>query len=220
MNRVNHPDLLHSQRMSQRLWLVLGLRFVLFLAELGVGLWSRSLALLAGSGHLLSDLLTLGLTLLAAYVAKGQARTDKSVKEHRLEGWVALVNGISLIEIALLLIYETLDHLHHHLSELNLGFPVLLVAALGVVINGITTYLLHRDQHHSLNVRSIFLHQVADMAGAVSILLSALVIYLFQWTWADAATSLFVACLIIVNALPLCRDSFRVLAGRPPKVLR
>ena len=217
---MNHPDLLHSQRMSQRLWLVLGLRFVLFLAELGVGLWSRSLALLAGSGHLLSDLLTLGLTLLAAYVAKSQARTGKAVKENRLEGWVALINGVSLVAIALLLIYETIDHLQNHVSELSLGLPVLLVAVLGVVINGITTYLLHRDQHHSLNARGIFLHQVADVAGAISILLSALVIYLFHWTWADAATSLFVACLIMVNALPLCRDSFRVLAGQPPKVLR
>ena len=200
--------------MYQRLWIVLGLRFVLFLAELGVGLWSQSLALLAGSGHLFSDLLTLGLTLLAAYIAKRQARTGKAVKDNRLEGWVALVNGVSLVAIALLLIYETIDHLQHYSSELNLGFPVLLVAALGVVINGITTYLLHRDQHHSLNVRGIFLHQVADVAGAISILLSALVIYLFHWTWADAATSLFVACLIMVNALPLCRDSFRVLTRR------
>lgn len=218
---MNHPELLlQSQRMSQRLWIVLGLRFVLFLAELGVGLWSRSLALLAGSGHLFSDLLTLGLTLLAAYVAKREAKKGKSVKENRLEGWLALVNGVSLVAIALLLIHETIDHLQHHSSELNLGLPVLLVAALGVVINGITTYLLHRDQHHSLNVRGIFLHQVADVAGAVSILLSALAIYLFQWIWADAVTSLFVAFLIIVNALTLCRDSFRVLAGRQPKALR
>lgn len=198
--------------MSQRLWIVLGLRFVLFLAELGVGIWSRSLALLAGSGHLFSDLLTLGLTLLAAYVAKREAQQGKSVKELRLEGWLALVNGVSLVAIALLLIHEAIDHLQHHSSELSLGLPVLLVAALGVVINGITTYLLHRDQHHSLNVRGIFLHQVADMAGATSILLSALVIYLFHWAWADAATSLFVAFLIVVNALLLCRDSFRVLA--------
>lgn len=218
---MNHPELLlQSQRMSQRLWIVLGLRFVLFLAELGVGLWSRSLALLAGSGHLFSDLLTLGLTLLAAYIAKREAKKGKSVKENRLEGWLALVNGVSLVAIALPLIHETIDHLQHHSSELNLGLPVLLVAALGVVINGITTYLLHRDQHHSLNVRGIFLHQVADVAGAVSILLSALAIYLFQWIWADAVTSLFVAFLIIVNALTLCRDSFRVLAGRQPKALR
>ncbi|MDX2243074.1 MAG: cation diffusion facilitator family transporter [Leptolyngbyaceae cyanobacterium bins.302] len=198
--------------MSQRLWIVLGLRFVLFLAELGVGIWSRSLALLAGSGHLFSDLLTLGLTLLAAYVTKREAKKGKSVKELRLESWLALVNGVSLVAIALLLIYETIDHLQHHSSELSLGLPVSLVAALGVVINGITTYLLHRDQNHSLNVRGIFLHQVADMAGATSILLSALVIYLFHWAWADAITSLFVAFLIVVNALSLCRDSFRVLA--------
>lgn len=218
---VSHPKLLlEPQHMYQRLWIVLGLRLILFLAELGVGVWSRSLALLAGSGHLFSDLLTLGLTLLAAYVAKRAAQKGKRVKENRLEGWLALVNGVSLIAIALLLIYETIDHLHHHPSELSLGLPVLLVAALGVVINGITTYLLHRDQNHSLNVRGIFLHQVADVAAAVSILLSALVIYLFQWTWADATTSLFVACLIIANALPLCRDSFRVLAGEPPKVPR
>ena len=64
---VNYPKLLlQPQHMYQRLWIVLGLRLILFLTELGVGLWSRSLALLAGSGHLFSDLLTLGLTLLAA----------------------------------------------------------------------------------------------------------------------------------------------------------
>lgn len=122
---VNHPKLLlQPQHVYQRLWVVLGLRFVLFLAELGVGLWSRSLALLAGSGHLFSDLLTLGLTLLSAYVAKREARKGIFVKENRLEGWLALVNGVSLVAIALLLIYETLDHLQNHVSELSLGFPV------------------------------------------------------------------------------------------------
>jgi len=210
---VNHLELLQSQQMSRRLWIVLGLRFILFVAELGVGLWSRSLALLAGSGHLFSDLLTLGLTLASAYVAKRQANKDKPQRKNRLESWLALVNGVSLVAIALLLIHETLNHLQHHTSELNLGLSVLLVAVLGVCINGITTYLLHRDQHHSLNVRGIFLHQVADMAGAISILFSTMVIYLFQWNCADPVTSLFVAFLILVNALLLCRDSFKALAG-------
>ena len=70
---------------SQLLWIVLGLRVALFLVELLVGLWSHSLSLLAGAGHVFADLLALALTLLAAYASRASVQKPENFQERRLE---------------------------------------------------------------------------------------------------------------------------------------
>lgn len=193
----------------QLLWIVLGLRIGFFLIELGVGIWSHSLSLLAGAGHLFSDLLTLGLTLVAAWLVQHQSLDPTAWKYKRLEAWVALLNGVSLGAIALLIDWEAVKHLQN--PEPILGLPVLLVAGLSLVINGLSVQLLYPHSHHDLNFRGVLLHGVADAASSISVILAALAIYFFNWLWADAAASLLVALFIGISAISLLRDGWLVL---------
>ena len=197
------------RKKSQLLWIVLGMRIILFLAEIGVGLWSRSLSLLAGSGHIFSDLVTLGLTLLTAYLVEHRTGNKEGFKYQRLEIWVAIVNGLSLIAIACLIFWETVTHLQA--PELKPSLPVLLVAGLSVAINSANIHLLRNDSHQDLNLRGVFLHGIADAASSLSVMLSALVVYCWHWLWADTVASLFVASLIVWSALSLFLNSFNLM---------
>ena len=193
----------------QLLWIILGLRIVFFLVEVGVGIWSHSLSLLAGAGHLFSDLLTLGLTLVAALLVQRQPQNQTAWKYKRLEAWVALFNGASLGAISLLIAWEAVKHLQN--PEPISGLPVLFVAGLSLVLNGLSVQLLHPHSHHDLNFRAVLLHGVADAASSISVILAALAVYFFNWFWADAAASLLVALLIGISAISLVKDSWRVL---------
>jgi cobalt-zinc-cadmium efflux system protein len=190
------------------LWWVLGLRSGLFLVELGTGLWSHSLSLLAGSGHLFSDLVVLSLTLLVTWLSQRESTAQRPFKYRRLEAWVALLNGVSLSAIAVLIAWKAIQHLQA--PEPVLGFSMLIAAGLSLVINGMSIALLHEDSHHDLNVRGVLLHGVADAASAISLVLAALAVYYFNWLWADAVGSLLVAFTIGFSAIFLITASLRV----------
>lgn len=207
---MNNVDAIQNRQKVRLLQWVLGLRCGLFLVELGVGLWSHSLSLLAGSGHIFSDLITLGLTLLATWLTQRRSTPKTELSQgRRLEAWIALLNGVSLEAVALLLAWEAFKHLQ--VPEPVLGLPMLGAAVLSLVINGLSIYLLHENHHHDLNLRSVFLHGVADAASSIGIMLAALLVYFFNWLWADAAIGLLVALLICLSTISLIAESLRVL---------
>lgn len=195
----------------KRLWSILGLRSCLFLIELGVGFWGHSLSLLAGSGHLFLDLVTLGLTLLAAWLVQRQSTEQVTFGYQHIEAKVGLLNGMSLMAIALLIAKEAVKHVQN--PEPVLGLPMLIVAFLNMVISGLSVHLLHEDNHLDLNLRGVFLHGIADAASSIGLILAALAIYLFNWLWADAVASLLVAMLICFSAISLLGDSLRILSN-------
>ena len=207
--RTLNPSTQNQQKVK-RLWWVFGLRSGLFLVELGAGLWSHSLSLLAGSGHLFSDLITLGLTLLATWLTKRRSTTQPAVNQNRrIEAWIALLNGVSLAIVAMLLGWEAIEHLQA--PEPVLGLPLLGAAALSLIINGLSLYLLQKDHHHDLNLRGVFLHGAADAASSIGVMVAALAVYFFNWVWIDAAIGLLVALLICLSTISLVVDSLRIL---------
>lgn len=199
----------------RRLWIVLGLRSSLFLVQLGTGLWVHSLSLLAVAGHMLSDIVTLGLALVAALLAQRPSVGQATFGYRRLEILVALLNGLALILIAALIARAAVGRFQTPVPVS--GLPTLIVAALGLVVNSLLISLLHQDSQQDLNLRGAFLHVVADAASFVGVLLAAMVVYWLNWLWADAVGSLFVACLLSLSAFSLVWDSLRVLMEFAPK---
>lgn len=199
----------HSRHSLRQLWIVLVLRGILFLVDLGVGLWSHSLSLLAASGHLFADLVTIGLTILAAWVVQRQSTSQAKLEYRRIEAWVGLLNGVSLVAIALLIAWEAVEHLQA--PEPILGLPLLIAAGLSIVTNGLIVNLLHAGSHHNLNLRGVFLHGVADAASSIGLILAAVAVHFFRWFWADAVVSFLVALLICLSSLSLVKDSLQLL---------
>ncbi len=184
-------------------------------AELAVGLSSHSLALVAESGHLVSDCFALLLALLATRIAQssmqwGWIGVDAvSVKPNKsLETWAALFNGFGLIAATLWIVWEAIERLHVATPEIS-SVPMLITAIVGLGVNSINIALLHQGSDHDLNLRAAFLHVVADALGAVGVIVAAIAVALLHWLWADVAVSLAIAALILASSIPLIAQSLK-----------
>lgn len=186
------------------------------LAELGVGLASHSLALVAESGHMLSDGVALGLALLATWIAQFPPSQSATFGYRRVEILTALANGLGLLGVASWISWEALTRLQSATTEEILSLPMLVTALVGLGINSLNAGLLHQDSHHDLNLRGAFLHMVADALSSVGVVIAAVVIWIFGWDWVDGAISLVVGVLIALGAVPLIRQSLHILLEKTP----
>jgi cobalt-zinc-cadmium efflux system protein len=184
--------------------------------ELSVGLLSHSLALLAESGHMLSDGLALVLSLLATWIAQMPPSHQAPFGYRRVEILAALANGIGLLSIAGWIGWEACTHLQAPEAADILSLPMLITAIGGLAVNSINAYLLHQGSHHDLNLRGAFLHMLADVMSSVGVIIAAIVIWQWGWTWVDSAISLAVAVLIATGAIPLIRQSLHILLEKAP----
>jgi cobalt-zinc-cadmium efflux system protein len=186
------------------LLIVLGLRGSLFLIQLVVALGSHSLSLIANSGHLFSDLITLGVTLLVAWLVKYQNKDQENYGYKHLEIVIGIINSFSLLLVAFLIAQEALEHLQKPKPLQSL--PVLIVAGLSVGINGWTLHLLQENSQEDFNWRGIFFHGIADTASGLSVMFSAVAIYFFQWLWTDAVASLIISILLAFSGISLLKN--------------
>lgn len=188
------------------------------IVELLVGLHSHSLALLADSGHLVSDSLVLGLALLAGWISRFPPSQGASFGYRRVEILVALVNGLGLVTVALWIAWEAIDRLQSPPVEI-LSLPMLIMATVGLGVNSLTAGLLHNHSHNDLNLRAAFLHVVADAFSSVGVILAAAAVNWLHWLWADSVVSLLVAGVVIAGAIPLIGQSLNILLERSPGYL-
>jgi cobalt-zinc-cadmium efflux system protein len=197
------------------LWAALMLTGCFSLAELVVSHRSHSLALLADSGHLFSDTLSLALALLATWIARFPMSLQAPFGYRRVEILAALANGLGLITIAFWVGWEAIARLQAPPSEI-MSLPMLITAAVGLGVNSLNAWFLHRDIHHDLNLRGAFLHMVADAFSSLGVILAAIAVGQWHWLWADGAISLLVAGLIAAGAIPLMQQSLNILLERTP----
>ncbi|TAG73154.1 MAG: cation transporter [Oscillatoriales cyanobacterium] len=166
-----------------------------FVAELIAAINSHSLSLLADAGHVLSDVAALA----SAIPARGEIIA-------------ALVNSISLVAIALWIAAESIARLLSPTPEVE-GLPMLITAIVGLSINSINACCLHSCCHGDLNLKSAFLHAVADIFSSVGVILAAIAVAWLHWNWADGLISLLVSASIILLTLPLLIESIQLLLG-------
>lgn len=203
---------------SRLLWIALILIGSFSIAELVVGLASHSLALLAESGHMLSDTLALGLALLATWIARFPASEQAPFGYRRVEILAALTNGLGLVAVAVWIAWEAIARLQAPATEI-LSLPMLVTAIVALGVNSLNAFLLHDHSHHDLNLRGAFLHMVADAISSVGVIFAAVAVWLLGWNWADGAISLVVAAFIGVGAVPLIRQSLHILLEKAPSHL-
>jgi cobalt-zinc-cadmium efflux system protein len=188
------------------------------LTEFIMSFSSHSLALLADAGHMLSDSLALGVSLLASWIAQLPASNRATFGYRRIEILAALLNGTGLIGIAIWVAWEAIARLYAPPVEI-LSLPMLITAGIGLVINSLNASLLHRHSHDDLNLRGAFLHMVADAMSSVGVILAAIAVWTLHWNWADGAVSLVVAGLVLLGAVPLVRQSLNILLEKTPSHL-
>ena len=193
------------------LWIVLCLRSGLFLAELITGLRVHSLSLIALSGHLFVDLMAIAIAIAATWLVEHSTQAKLPLKPRQIEAIAASLNGLILLTVAGSILWGILHNVRASASEA--GLPMLTIAALGLVVKGINASLLYQESHHNLNVRGVFFHAIADGASSFGLLVAALVIFFYDWFWADTAASLLVVVFMLVSAVSLLKDSLHAIEG-------
>lgn len=191
---------------------ILNMGFVL--VEAGYGIAINSMALLADAGHNLSDVLGLLIAWGAATLAK------RRPSEHFTYGWrrasilAALFNAIFLLVAVGAIAFEAVRRLEH--PEPVPGQTVMLVAGIGVVINGITAWLFASGRKGDINIRGAYLHMAADAAVSAGVVAAGFLILQTGWLWIDPVTSLVIAAVIVTGTWGLLRDSVAMSLDRVP----
>lgn len=192
----------------------LGLLLAFLVAEVVVAVVSGSLALLSDAGHMLSDVGAIALALAAARLALRPADGRWTFGLHRAEILSAAVNGVTLLVVAVLVAVEAVRRLVHP-PDVE-GWPVVVTAVVGCVVNVVVAALLARADRRSLNVEGAYQHVLTDLYGFIGTLVAGVVVLATGWTRADPVASLLVMGLLLYAAWGLLRDSGRVLLEGAP----
>lgn len=176
------------------------------LVEALAGLWSGSLALISDAGHMFTDAMALGLAAGASNIAS----RHPGAGIHRAELFAVAVNAALMTAVIAWIVYEAQARLAQPVPIK--GVPMLVVAVLGLSINGAVAWILSRGEQ-TLNTRAARLHVIGDALGSAAAVIAALVIVTTGWTPIDPILSLFVAALIGVATLSLLREAWRTARG-------
>ena len=186
--------------------IVLNVLFVLI--EAGVGLWQDSLSLLSDAGHNLSDVFSLLLVLVAFRLAKVHNNERYTYGYRKSTVLISLLNAVILLVAVGAIVIESI-HKFSEPAEVN-GIAVSWTAGVGILINGLTAFLLMHGQKNDLNVRGAFLHMVADTLVSVGVVISGIIIYYTGWNMVDPIVSLIIAAVILISTWELLSDSLRL----------
>jgi cobalt-zinc-cadmium efflux system protein len=211
---MGHHDHDHGEGNRRALAIVLALTAAFTVVEIAGGLLTGSLALLADAGHMLSDNLSLGIALFAAWLAQRPATPNKSFGYRRAEILAALANGVTLVAVAVWIFVEAYSRFSDPPEVL--GLPMLAVATLGLLVNVIGAIILYRSGGESLNVEGAMRHVFADALGSVGAIAAAAVIILTGWRYADPLISVAIGILILGSSWKLLKDSTNILLEATP----
>lgn len=206
-----------DQSISKRLLFAIILTAIALVAEIVGGIWSNSLALLSDAGHVFLDLFALLLSLGAIKLAAQPASGKHSYGWHRAEVLAALINGLTVLLMAVVILFEGGKRLLS--PEEVKTMPMLVIAVLGLIANLLAAKSLHGHAHNDLNVRSAFLHVLGDAAASVGVIAGALLMHFTGWYQADPIISIAIGLLILVGAGRVLRDAVHILMEGAPRGL-
>ncbi len=215
---TNHDPVVtqHSPSESTRgLVISLIIVVVMMVVEIVGGLLSNSLALLGDAGHMLVDALAIGISLFALSLARRPATVTRTYGYHRAEIIAALANGIILVVITIVIVYEAYQRFLKP-PEVRSGL-MLIVAVIGLIANILGIFILRRSSHANLNVRGAFLHIVGDTISSVGVIVGGIIISFTGWGIVDPIIAVLIAVIIVSGAYNLIRESTDILRESVPR---
>jgi cobalt-zinc-cadmium efflux system protein len=211
---MSHAHAHHHDSESRLLWALLLISGFMLVEVVG-GIFSGSLALLADAGHMLTDAASLALAWGASRVSKRPADALRTYGYQRLQILAALINGLAFIALVAWIIYEAIQRLAEPVQVM--GGMMLVVAALGLLVNVVAFFMLHAGNDNDLNLRSAMIHVLGDLLGSVAAIVAAVVILLSGWMPIDPLLSILVALLILRSAWYVIRQSAHILLEGTPE---
>ncbi|MBI3986147.1 MAG: cation transporter [Lentisphaerae bacterium] len=202
----------------RRMKLAIALTAVILVLEVIGGFYTHSLALLADAGHVLMDVFSLFLSLGALMIARQPSTATHTFGWHRAEILAALINGMLLLGVSSEILHEAILRLFA--PHPILAGPMLVIAVIGMAVNGIVALGLHSHGRDDLNLRSAYLHVLSDMLASAAVVAGGIVILLTGWLPIDALLGVLITVLILVGAFRVLREAVHVLLEGTPRHLK
>jgi cobalt-zinc-cadmium efflux system protein len=194
---------------GKNLLLSILLNLLITIAQVIGGIISGSLALISDALHNFSDVLSLVFSFIAHKLSRRKASINNTFGYKRAELIAAFINAITLIVVALFIIYEASIRLFH--PEPIQSTLVIWLAVLGIVVNGGSVLLLKKDSEHNLNMKSAYLHLLTDMMASVAVLVGGLLMKFYGWFWVDSIMTLLIALYLIYVSYDLIKSATKML---------
>ncbi|MFX0057358.1 MAG: cation diffusion facilitator family transporter [Candidatus Hodarchaeota archaeon] len=189
---------------------------VMFLEIIG-GIITFSIALISDAGHMFTHAFAIGISLLAILIARKPPCHHKTFGLYRAEVLAAFINGIFLLLIVGIIIYEAIDRFLN--PQEIVGFYMFLIALIGLATNITSVLILQGSGSKSLNVRSVFYHMIADAASSIAIVVVSIIIFYTDFTFLDPLVSILISMIILYWAWSILKESVRILLEMSPKGL-
>jgi len=203
------------EKSRKALWIAIGVTGAVMVVEFIGGILANSLALLSDAGHMLTDIMSLLLSLIALQLAMRPPSPTKTYGLYRMEILAALINGSTLILISVYILYEAYHRIGS--SEVVQSRIMLLVAAVGLVANGIAAWAMMRTNKKSLNIRGAYLHILGDALSSLGVIVGGLIIFFTGWYVVDPIISVLICLVILRGSFVLVKDSVNILLEAVPK---
>ena len=212
MGKDNYHSQVHIHKHEVRgrnLAFSIFLNLIITIAQIVGGIISGSLALISDALHNFSDVLSLVFSYGAHKLSRKKASLDQTFGYKRAELIAAFINAITLIIVALFLIYEaSVRFFHPKPIESTL---VIWLAILGIIVNGGSVLLLKKDSKHNLNMKSAYMHLLTDMMASIAVLIGGVLMKLYNWFWVDSVMTLLIAFYLIYVSYDLIKSATKML---------
>lgn len=198
----------HGTVNGKNLFITILLNIFITIAQVIGGLVSGSMALLSDAAHNFSDVLSL-LISYGATKLSGREQTLRQTYGYKRAGiFASFINTATLLVIATILVWEAISRLIH--PQPIAGLVVIYLAALGILLNGLSVLLIKGDAAGSMNMRSAYLHLLTDMMSSIVVLIGGFAIKYLGWFWIDGVLSIAIAIYLVYSSWGIFYESIRI----------
>lgn len=214
-HHVEHRKFQSISRLT--LWLSLIITLIFTIVEFVGGIYTNSLALLSDSFHMLSDVLALGLSMLAIYFASKKPTKNYTYGFLRLEIIVAFLNGLALIIISLGIMYEGIIRIIKPQS-VESG-TMMFIAILGLIVNIVLTLILVRSlkKENNVNIQSALWHFMGDLLNSLGVIIAVVLIHFTGWEIIDPIISIVISLVILNGGYKIIKNAWKILMESVPE---
>ncbi len=200
---------------GSRLLITLLLNLLIPVAQVIGGVYAHSMALISDATHNFSDFVAVLIAYVAHRIGKKGASFQNTFGYKRAEILATTLNVAILIAASILIIYGAVERFYH--PQTVLGKVVILMGGVGILGNGLSAWVLHRDSKHSLNVRGAFLHMIGDLLTSVMVLINGVVLIFRPWYWLDPLISILIVLFILKNCWSILKEAAGILMNATPR---
>ncbi len=210
----NHSSELRNLKKSRLGWAII-INLIFMICEVAGGIYSNSLALVSDAGHMLTHVFALSMSYFAISLTARPANNWKTFGYYRAEVLAAFVNGIFLLLVTVLIVYEAVILIMHPAAIKTM--EMFIIAVIGLAANLCSVFLLSSSTKGDLNIKSAFVHVIGDAVSSIMVIAGAVIIYYTGNYIVDPILSIIISILILVWGGRLLRDSAYILLESTPK---